>query len=125
MDVIHTALRVSDLDETTEFYEGVLGLDYDRQFTLDGVVNYYVGGESGAELQFKYDPDAPGDETVTVDGLDHVALGVDDTDAAFDRVVDAADPPVVQAPTDVPEAGARVAFVEDPDGYVVELVGPM
>lgn len=122
MDVIHTALTVSDLDATTEFYEDVLGLEYDRQFELDGVVNYYVGGGAGADLQFKYDPES--DAEVDPQGIDHVAVSVDDADAEFERIVEATDPPVVTPPTTIEEADARVAFVEDPDGYVVELVGP-
>lgn len=122
MDVIHFAMWVSDLDETTAFYEDVLGLEYEREFELDGIVNYYVGTPDGAELQFKYDPD--GDGEVTPAGVDHVALGVEDTDAAFERVMDAADPPVVMEPTTIDVADRRVAFLEDPDGYVVEFVGP-
>lgn len=120
MDVAHTALWVSDIDATTEFYEDVLGLDYDREFELDGVLNYYVGSDDGAELQFKYDPDA--DDRVDPAGIDHVALTVENTDATFERVVEAADPEVVLEPTTVDVAQRRVAFVEDPDGYVVEFV---
>lgn len=120
MDVAHTALWVSDIDATTEFYEDALGLDYDREFELDGVLNYYVGSADGAELQFKYDPDT--DDRVDPAGIDHVALTVEDTDATFERVVEAADPAVVLEPTTVDVAQRRVAFVEDPDGYVVEFV---
>ncbi len=121
MDVIHTALWVSDLDRTSEFYEDVLGLEFRSQFTGDdGVVNYYVGTEAGAELQFKTDPDD--DDPVTPAEIDHVALAVEDTDAEFDRIVDAADPEIVREPVTVDAANARVAFFEDPDGYVVELV---
>lgn len=43
-------------------------------------------------------------------------------DAAFDAVDHHG---VVEPPTDHPEAGARVAFVEDPDGHVVELIEPL
>lgn len=120
MQVAHTALWVRDLDATSEFYEEILGLEYQREFTLDGVVNYYVGTDDGATLQFKYDPDADGD--VTPSGVDHVAIAVDDVDATFERVVAAADPVVVTEPTDVDVADRRVAFVEDPDGYHVEFV---
>ena len=121
MEVAHTALWVSDLDATAAFYEDVLGLEYRQEFVLDGVLNYYVGTEDGAELQFKYDEDA--DDEVDPSGIDHVAVTVDDTDATFERVVEEADPVVVMEPTTVDVAERRVAFVEDPDGYVVEFVG--
>ena len=121
MEVVHTALWVSDLDATAAFYEDVLGLEYRQEFVLDGVLNYYVGTEDGADLQFKYDEDA--DVEVEPSGIDHVAVAVDDTDATFERVVDEADPVVVMEPTTVDVADRRVAFVEDPDGYVVEFVG--
>ena len=113
MRVAHTALWVRDLDATSEFYEDVVGLEYQREFTLDGVINYYVGTDDGAALQFKYDPDAEGD--ITPSGVDHVAI-------AIERVVAEADPVVVTEPTDVAVADRRVAFVEDPDGYHVEFV---
>ncbi len=123
MDVIHLAMWVSDLDQSANFYEDVLGLEYDSQFDLDGVVNYYVGSEDGAELQFKYDPERT--EPIDPDGIDHIALAVTDTDAEFERVMDVANPPVVVEPTDIEAVNRRVAFIEDPDGYVVELVGPI
>lgn len=123
MEVIHTALWVSDIEATREFYEGVLGLEYSHEFELDGVLNYYVGTEDGAELQFKYDADD--DSEVDPAGIDHVAVSVGDTDATFQRVVEDADPVVVEEPMDVDAVDRRVAFVEDPDGYVVEFVGEL
>jgi lactoylglutathione lyase len=52
----------------------------------------------------------------------HVALGVDSTDETFERVLERTDPPVQTEPTTMDDIGVRVAFIEDPDGYVVELV---
>jgi len=124
MHVAHTALWVADLDATTAFYEGVLGLDYQWEFTDDdGVVNYYVGTEEGADLQFKYD--SAGDDDVDPAGIDHVALSVDDLDETFDRVVATSDCEVVLEPTTFEAAGRRAGFVTDPDGYVVEFVAPV
>ena len=123
MDVAHTALWVEDLAETTRFYEDVLGLEHQWEFEGDGgVVNYYVGTDEGAELQFKHDPD--GERSVSPSGIDHVALTVDDVDATFERVVEETDCEAVIEPTVVEAAGRRVAFVTDPDGYHVEFVGP-
>ncbi|MFB6362302.1 MAG: VOC family protein [Halobacteriales archaeon] len=120
MHVIHAAINVSDLDATTEFYEGVLGLEHQWDFTLDGVINYYVGADEGAEIQFKYDPES--DEPVEPAGIDHLALSVEDVDATFERVVTESNCSVVLEPTLIEPAGSRVAFVTDPDGYVVEFV---
>lgn len=120
MDVIHTAIAVSDLDATLDFYVDGLGLARSNEFEIDGVRNVYVAGEDGTEIQFKFDPAST--EPVEPAGIDHLAVSVDDVDAEFDRLREATDCPVQVEPTDIPEANARVAFVEDPEGYVVELV---
>lgn len=120
MDVAHTAVWVSDLEATTEFYEDVLGLDYHWQFTHDGVINYYVGSDDGAELQFK--TPVEDDVTVSPDGIDHLAVTVSDVDGTFERVVEESGCDVVIEPTTIEAAGRRVAFVSDPNGYTVEFV---
>lgn len=121
MDVLHTAIWVSDLDEAREFYVDALGLDELRSFTHDGIENMYVGGEHGA-IQLRYGPDrdAPDPDR---EALDHIAVSVEDVDAETDRIVDETGCDVVAGPMTVAAAGdARVAFVSAPDGYVVELV---
>ncbi|MFB6304259.1 MAG: VOC family protein [Haloferacaceae archaeon] len=121
MDVIHTAIHVSDLDAMREFYVDALGLAEHHSFTYRGVENVYVGGEHG-EIQFRYDPDRERPVEPDRETLDHLAVGVDDVDDAFDDLVTETGCPVVDRPTTVDQAGARVAFVEDPEGYVLELV---
>ncbi|SFR33712.1 VOC family protein [Halogeometricum limi] len=119
MGFIHTALDVTDVDETLDFY-AELGLSKTGEFTLNGVRNVYVGDGDDAELQLKHDPER--DEPVEPAGIDHVAVEVDDADEAFASLVAATDCPVVREPFDVDPVNAHVAFVEAPDGYVVELV---
>lgn len=120
MEVHHTAVLVSDLEETTAFYEDGLGLEYAWDFVNDdGVHNYYVTGEElDTWIQFSDDPDV---DEVDPSGIAHLAVMVDDPDAVFERVVERTGCPVVMEPTDVPAADARVAFVTDPDGYDVEI----
>lgn len=120
MDVYHTAIRVSDLDATRAFYEEGLGLEFDREFTDDGVRNYYVAGDTEAGIQFRYEPDD--DAPIEPAGIHHLAIRVDDVEGAFERVVETAGCPVVEEPEPPGEDDSRTAFVEDPDGYVVELV---
>ena len=120
MDVIHTAIRVSDLEEARAFFVDALGLEEKWSFTLDGVENVYVGGEHG-EIQLRYDPDVDVPE-VDRETIDRLAVAVEDADAETERMVEETGCEVVDGPVTVEAAEARVAFIEGPDGYVVELV---
>ncbi|MFC7204880.1 VOC family protein [Haloferax namakaokahaiae] len=120
MGLIHTALVVSDLESTLDFYR-VLGLERTHDFELDGVQNVYLGSDdTDMELQLKYDPTST--DAVEPAGIDHVAISVESADQAFEEILEAENPDVVMSPTDIDPADARAAFVKDPDGYVVELV---
>ena len=122
MDIIHTAVWVSDMDEVRAYYEDFLGLEHTWDFELDGVLNYYVGGEDGAEIQFKHDPERAPPEPA---GVDHIAVTVEDTDAMVERLEAETDYGVVDGPLVVEPADSYVAFIEAPDGYVVEFVEPL
>jgi lactoylglutathione lyase len=120
MDVIHTALWVSDLEDARSFFVDGLGLSENWSFELDGVENVYVGGEHG-ELQLRHAPDRAvpaGDR----ERLDHVAVSVEDADAKAEALAERADTDLLQGPLTMDAPNARVAFLEGPDGYVVELV---
>ncbi|WP_121822781.1 VOC family protein [Halostella salina] len=121
MEIQHTAVQVSDLEATKAFYEDGLGLKHAWDFhTDDGVHNYYVtGDELDTEIQFVHDPDDDG--TVEPDGIVHLAVLVDDADATLDRLVERTDCEVLKGPLTIDAANARAAFVEDPDGYEVEI----
>lgn len=121
MEIQHTAIAVTDLERTKEFYEDGLGLEYAWDFHNDaGVHNYYVTGEElDTWLQFVHDPD---DESpVEPGGIVHLALEVDDLDAVFDDIVNATGCEVLDGPITIDAADARAAFIKDPDGYEIEI----
>jgi lactoylglutathione lyase len=113
---IHLCLNVADADRSQRFYEQ-FGFEYARSFEFDGAENRYVADENGVELQLRDDPAV--DAVEPGDAWDHLALAVDSVDDELARVDHHG---VVTGPMDVDAAGARVVFVEDPDGHVVELV---
>lgn len=120
MEVLHSALWVSDLERTLSFYVDTLGLEKTHEFESgDGARNVYVAGENGTEIQFKYaqDRDAP-----SPDGFDHIALSVEDTDAAVERLVENGPCTLRRGPLDSDAVDARIAFIEDPEGYGIELI---
>lgn len=125
MEIVHVAFPVNDLDATKRFYLDGLGLAFSREFVGEtGVHNYYVRGETGAELQFTAVPNETlrVEHTVTDPLRRHVAIRVDDIEERFERVVARTGCQVLREPSFEAASGAHVAFVADPDGHVVELV---
>jgi lactoylglutathione lyase len=121
-NVIHTSLWVADMDRTESFYVDALGLSRTREHSgstyQEDVRNVFLAGPDGTELQFK---SAPGREPEAPAGFDHVAVSTTDIDAEFERIVSETGCPVILEPTTI-GTGERIAFVEDPDGYAVELI---
>lgn len=133
MRVLHVCLNVADVDRAVEWYTKNLGFEETWGFeTADGAVNRYVTDENGVELQLsgtdgelalaREDPTAADESGETAGRWDHLAVSVEDVDAAFDGIDHHG---VVDGPADRPAAGVRSAFVRDPDGRVVELVEPL
>ncbi|WP_435073531.1 VOC family protein [Halorubrum sp. HHNYT27] len=119
MDVLHTAVWVDDIETQLTFYCDGLGLEPTREFDLDGVTNTYIAGESDTEIQFKHDGT---ERNIEPAGLDHIAVGVDDVDATVDELVEHYGGEVVNEARTLSDKGVRIAFVADPEGYVVELI---
>jgi lactoylglutathione lyase len=124
MRLLHTMLRVGDLDRSLTFYTEVLGMrllrrkDYpDGRFTL-AFVGY--GDESDtAVLELTHNWDTSSYEIGT--GYGHIALGVDDIHATCEAMA-AKGGRVVRPPGAMKHGTTVIAFVEDPDGYKVELI---
>jgi lactoylglutathione lyase len=122
MEILHTCLNVADADRTADWYVEQLGFERSWEFTTpDGDTrNVYVCDDAGVEFQLS---DADGEEpSADGDRYDHVAVGVADVDATFESIDHHG---VVKPPADQPAAGARTAFVNDPDGHTVELIEPL
>jgi len=124
MRLLHTMLRVGDLQQAIKFYTEVLGMqllrkkDYpDGKFTL-AFVGYGTESEQAViELTHNWD-------TSTYDigeGFGHIALQVDDAYAACDKIR-ARGGKVVREAGPMKHGTTVIAFVEDPDGYKIELI---
>jgi len=124
MRILHTMLRVGDLERSLAFYTGVLGMrllrrsDYESgRFTLAFVG--YSDEADGAVLELTHNWD-----TKSYDlggGYGHVALGTDDIYATCEAIR-AAGGKIVREPGPMKHGTTVIAFVEDPDGYRIELI---
>lgn len=124
MRILHTMLRVGDLDRSLAFYTDILGMrelrrqDYpDGRFTL-AFVGYQSEAE-GAVLELTHNWDTSAYELGNAYG--HIALEVDDAYAACEQIR-ARGGKVVREAGPMKHGSTVIAFVEDPDGYKVELI---
>lgn len=124
MRLLHTMLRVGNLERSLDFYCNILGMkllrrkDYPGgEFTL-AFVGY--GDESEhtvLELTYNWGTDHYDLGT----GYGHIALGVDDIYATCEQIK-AQGGKVTREPGPMKHGSTVIAFVEDPDGYKVELI---
>jgi len=122
--VLHTMLRVGDLDKSIEFYTKVMGMELLRRsenteykYTL-AFVGY--GDESqGAVIELTYNWGV--EEYDLGKGFGHVAIGVDDIYTTCDAIK-AVGGNVTREPGPVKGGTTHIAFVKDPDGYMIELI---
>lgn len=124
MRILHTMLRVGDIDRSIQFYTEVMGMrllrrkDYpEGKFTL-AFVGYQDESE-GAVLELTYNWGVSRYELGT--GFGHVALAVDDAYDACARVTERGGK-VVRAPGPMKHGSTVIAFIEDPDGYRIEFI---
>ena len=124
MRILHTMLRVGDLDRSLAFYTEVLGMrllrrqDYpEGRFTLAFVG--YGDAADGAVLELTHNWDTAAYELGNAFG--HVAIAVPDAYAACDAIR-ARGGKVVREAGPMKHGTTVIAFVEDPDGYKIELI---
>jgi lactoylglutathione lyase len=124
MRILHTMLRVGDLDKSLAFYTDVLGMrllrrnDYpEGKFTLAFVG--YQDEKDGAVIELTHNWGVGRYEIGT--GYGHIALAVEDACAACDAIK-ARGGKVTRDAGPMKGGHTVIAFVEDPDGYKIELI---
>ena len=125
MRILHTMLRVGDLDRSIKFYTEVLGMrllrrkDYpDGKFTL-AFIGYGDEAENTViELTYNWDTDSYD----LGSGYGHIALEVDDVYQATEEIRQRGGK-IIRDAGPMNAGTTIIAFVEDPDGYPIELIG--
>jgi len=121
-DLLHTMIRVEDLERSIDFYTDVLGMTVQRRKVLekaDATLVFLVdeAGHHPIELTYNHDGRTyePGNQ------FGHFAFGVDDLDEAQKELAGHGIE-FARGPYTVSAGGSRIAFIEDPDGIEIELV---
>ncbi len=120
---IHTMIRVLDEQKSVDFYKNALGLDIADRFDFDGFTLVYLRNpEADFEIELTVNKDQT-DPYTHGDGYGHVAVAVDDLDGEHSRMsqVGLNPNPIKEFHRDG-SLMARFFFIQDPDGYKIEVL---
>ena len=124
MRILHTMIRVGDLDKSLDFYTNIFGMQLlrkkefpDGRFTLAFVG--YGDEDSNTVIELTHNWDTKSYDIGT--GFGHLAIAVPDAYKACDDIT-AKGGKVVRPAGPMKFGGGVIAFVEDPDGYKIELI---
>ena len=123
MKFLHTMLRVNNLDESIKFYVDILKLKLVRKsdyphgnFTL-AFLSYDINEEPFLELTYNWETD----NYNLGNGFGHIAIGVDDLYSTCEEISKKGGR-ITREPGPMKGSKSLLAFVEDPNGYKIELL---
>jgi lactoylglutathione lyase len=124
MRLLHTMLRVNNLDESLDFYCNKLGMKLLRKHDFPGgeFTLAFVGyGDEHATAVVELTWNWGTSKYNLGDAFGHLALGVDDIYRTCDQLRQKG-VKVTREPGPMKHGGAVIAFIEDPNGYKIELI---
>ncbi len=123
--LLHTMIRVRDLDKSLDFYTRLLGMRLMRKkdfptgdFTLAFVGYGDEKSDAVIELTHNWGQQEPYD---LGDGFGHLAIGVPDIYGTCEQLAKEG-VAIPRPPGPMKHGGSVIAFIEDPDGYKIELI---
>ena len=124
----HTMIRVKDLDRSLKFYTGILGMKIHRktEYPQGSFTNTFIGytdEDAGTNLELTYNWDQKEDYTKG-NAWGHLALKVSDVYATSEYLKQQG-VEFTKEPSPMKNGTRILAFIKDPDGYVIELNEPL
>ncbi|KKA44028.1 MULTISPECIES: lactoylglutathione lyase [Salinivibrio] len=122
--ILHTMIRVGDLDRAIKFYTEVMGMrllrtNENEQYKYSLAFVGYSDESEGAVIELTYNWGES--EYDHGNAFGHIAIGVDDVYATCDQIRQAGGN-ITREPGPVKGGSTEIAFVTDPDGYKLELI---
>lgn len=124
MRMLHTMLRVGDLDASIKFYTDIMGMNLLRRKDYPGgefTLAFLGYGDEATHTVLELTHNWGTKSYNLGDGFGHIAIAVDNAYEACDKIKQQGGK-VVREAGPMKHGGSVIAFVEDPDGYKIELI---
>ena len=122
MKFLHTMVRVKDIEKSLAFYTDVLNMKLDHKKRLEDCWLYFLTDEENTcQIELTYNDETPEGGYELGSGFGHFAFSVDSLDEFTDKISKLGYS-YLYPPFDLNGKGSKIAFINDPDGYEIELI---
>jgi lactoylglutathione lyase len=122
MALLHIMIRVKDVEKSLEFYTKLFGMELESKRRLEDCWLYFLTDkESGIQIELTYNDETPENGYNIGSGFGHFAFSVKSLDE-FTKKLHENGYEYLYEPFDLNGKGSMIAFIQDPDGYEIELI---
>ena len=122
MKFLHTMIRVKDIEKSLDFYTKVLEMHIDSKMRLDDCWLYFLSDkDKTCQIELTYNDATPENGYEIGTGFGHFAFGVESLDE-FTLKLNNLGYEYLYPPFDLNGKGSMIAFIQDPDGYEIEII---
>ncbi len=122
MKFLHTMIRVKDIEKSLAFYTDVLNMKLDHKKRLEDCWLYFLTDEENTcQIELTYNDETPEGGYELGSGFGHFAFSVESLDEFTDKI-NKLGYSYLYPPFDLNGKGSKIAFINDPDGYEIELI---
>ena len=122
MKFLHTMIRVQDIERSLKFYTELLDMELEHQKRLEDCTLYFLNDkEKTCQIELTYNDETPKEGYNVGNGFGHFAFAVESFDK-FTEKLEKLGYTYLYEPFDLNGKGSKIAFIQDPDGYEIELI---
>ena len=122
MKLLHTMIRVKNIEESLKFYTEVLNMKIESKRRLEDCWLYFLSDEEETcQIELTYNDETPQEGYNTGNGFGHFAFSINSFED-FTKKINNLGYEYLYEPFDLNGKGSMIAFIKDPDGYEIELI---
>lgn len=122
MKLLHTMIRVKDIEKSLKFYTELLEMQVAREMRLEDCKLFFLSDKHGeVQIELTYNDETPESGYEIGAGFGHFAFSVDSMDD-FTSKLHELGYEYLYEPFQLPGHRLKIAFIKDPDGYEIELI---